>query len=172
MKKTLLIMLLAIVATMTATAQSLTAKDWGAETEGYKGASVSIVTSFETDGTCTMLMFLDQTIERGEVMMAMVAPGTYTFDGHNLRLKIDTKKADFYDDIDMKASNKNLSNKMNHVMKQEIEKAVPGLKQRFLGIVDDYSNLTVTKLTRDKMVTTIGTFAGYDKGTLRSLLTD
>ena len=53
-----------------------------------------------------MFMYLEQEIERGTVMMAMIAPGTYTFDGKSLRMKINTAKADFYDDIDMKASNK------------------------------------------------------------------
>lgn len=57
-------------------------------------------------------------------------------------------------------------------MKQELDKYMPHMKQDFLGIVADYSTLEVTKLTGNKMETTIGTFAGYDKGTLQKMCTE
>jgi hypothetical protein len=49
---------------LTAGAQSLTSHEWAAETEAVKGATVTIMTSFDDDGTCTMLMFMDQEIEK------------------------------------------------------------------------------------------------------------
>lgn len=157
---------------MAASAQSLTSKEWAAETEAFKGATVTIMTSFDNDGTCTMLMFMDQQIERGTVMLAMIAPGTYTYDGKHLHMKIATGMAQFYDDIDMKASNKDLASKMNHVMKQEIEKAVPGLKKQFLSIVSDYTDLQVSRLTGDQLVTNIGTFMGVPRGTIENMLNE
>ena len=165
-------MMLALVGMLTAGAQSLTSHEWAAETEAFKGATVTIMTSFDNDGTCTMLMFMDQEIERGTVMLAMIAPGTYTYDGHRLHMKIATGMAQFYDDIDMKASNKGLADKMNHVMKQEIEKAVPGMKKQFLAIVSDYSDLQVKQLTASEMVTNIGTFKGLPRGSMEKMLSD
>ena len=172
MKKAILALFLILTVAITGGAQSLTSKDWGAETEAQNGATVTIMTSFENDGSCIMLMFMNMEIERGTLMMAMIAPGTYTFNGKRLSMKINTHKAQFYDDIDMKASNKGLADKMNHVMKQELDKYMPHMKQDFLGIVADYSTLEVTKLTGNKMETTIGTFAGYDKGTLQKMCTE
>lgn len=172
MKTRFLAMMLAFVVIVTAGAQSLTSHEWAAETEAFKGATVTIMTSFDNDGTCTMLMFMDQEIERGTVMLAMIAPGTYTYDGKRLHMKIATGMAQFYDDVDMKASTKNLADKMNHVMKQEIEKAVPGMKKQFLSIVSDYSDLQVSRLTSSEMVTNIGTFKGLPRGSMEKMLSD
>ena len=64
MKTRFLAMMLALVGMLTAGAQSLTSHEGAAETEAFKGATVTIMTSFDDDGTCTMLMFMDQEIEK------------------------------------------------------------------------------------------------------------
>lgn len=172
MKKLFFTWLMMLASIISISAQSITSRDWAAETESKNGATVTIMTSFETNGSCIMFMYLEQEIERGTVMMAMIAPGSYTFDGKSLRMKINTAKADFYDDIDMKASNKKLADKMNHVMKQELAKEMPNMKSEFLGIASDYTNLEVKKLTSSEMVTTIGSFKGLDKGTIQKLCSE
>ena len=143
MKTRLFALMMAFVVIVTAGAQSLTSHEWAAETEAFKGATVTIMTSF-----------------------------TYTYDSKRLHMKIATGMAQFYDDVDMKASTKNLADKMNHVMKQEIEKAVPGMKKQFLSMVSDYSDLQITRLTANEMVTNIGTFKGLPRGSMEKMLSD
>ena len=155
MKKIFFAFMLMLASVVAVNAQSLTGKVWFTNSSIDQDES-SFVLFFEDDGTCAVAVAADQVMAEAGMKMTISLTakvnGTYTLYGKNLKMKLDNENVDFTVDYDIEGVDASTKKMMDSMIKPELEKQKPMLKNEVLKSIPDMGNLTVVSLSNDELV--------------------
>ncbi|MBR5638727.1 MAG: hypothetical protein IKW83_03075 [Muribaculaceae bacterium] len=155
MKKIFFAFMLLLASVVAVNAQSLTGKVWFTNSSIDQNES-SFVLFFEDDGTCVVAVASDQVMNEGGMKMTISVTakvnGTYTLNGKDLKMKLDNENVDFTVDYDIEGVDASTKKMMDSMIKPELEKQKPMLKNEVLKSIPDMGNLTVVTLSNDELV--------------------
>ena len=154
MKKTFFALMLMLVSVVTINAQTLTSNPWMTVLPGND--NVVVLLSFDNDGTCA-LVIANEEVQEEDVMKLTITvtamiPGAYTLNGDNLNIKLDKEKADLNFDYEIEGVDGQAKKMVEAMLKPELEKQKPMLKNEVLKSIPDMGNLTIVSLSNDELV--------------------
>lgn len=156
MKKTILTWMLLLVAALAVQAQSLTGKQWCTVLADDDGEDVAVALTFEQDGSCEMVIAVQQEIKEDGVPITLIAgvtvPGTYRRDGKDLNTRFNKGRAS----VDVDYEIKGMDAKTKSLMDKEIRSEINDLKKEFKKVLLDgmpkMDRLKIVSLDAKKLV--------------------
>ncbi|MBO4722160.1 MAG: hypothetical protein J5629_04420 [Muribaculaceae bacterium] len=154
MKKTFFTLMLVLASVVAINAQSLIGKVWFTNSSIDQNES-SFVLFFEDDGTCAVAVAADQVMNESGMKMTISLTakvnGTYTLNGKDLEMKLDKENADFTVDYEIEGVDASTKKMMDSMIKPELEKQKPVLKNEVIKSIPDMGNLKVVSLSNDEL---------------------
>ena len=152
MKKTVLTWMLLLVAALAVQAQNLTGKQWCTVLADDDGEDVAVALTFEQDGSCEMVIAVQQEMKEDGVPITLTAgvtvPGTYKHDGKDLNTRFNKGRAS----VDVDYEIKGMDAKTKALMDKEIRSEINDLKKEFKKVLLD----GMPKMDRLKIVSLDG----------------
>lgn len=155
MKKSIFTLMLVLASTLAMNAQSLTSNAWFT-TIDLDGDETYFVINFNEDGTCANALAFDQVMNESGMKMTLsitaMMPGTYKLDGKDLKISLDEDKSTVDVDYSIEGVDDATKKMMDAMIKPELEKGKPELKQLILSGIPKMGNMKIVSLSKDKLV--------------------
>ena len=156
MKKILFSWMLMLVTALAVYAQNLTGRQWCTVLNDEDGQGIAVALMFEKNGTCEMLIAVQQGMEEDGVPITLIAavtvPGTYKRDGNDLNNQFYNGKAKVDVDYEIKGMDAKTKAMLAKEIKGEISTLKKEFKQVLLGGMPKMDHLKIVSLESKKLV--------------------
>lgn len=154
MKKLFFALMLMFASVVALNAQSLTSNTWMTTIPGED--ELVVVMNFEADGTCALVVASEEVEEDSGMKMtvnvACIVPGVYDLNGNDLLITFDNSNADVNLDYEIEGVDAQTKKMMDAMIKPELEKQKPELKQSILSSIPQFGAMKVVSVDKEKLV--------------------
>ena len=156
MKKIVFTLMLMLITVLAVQAQSLTGKQWCTVLNDEEGVGVGVALTFEKNGSCEMLIAVQQDMKEEGVPITLVAgvtvPGSYKRDGNNLNTRFNNGKAQVDVDYEIKGMGAKTKAKLDKEIKGEIKTLKSEFKRSLLEGMPKMDQLRIVTLESKRLV--------------------
>ncbi len=155
MKLKLMTMVMAVFLSISAQAQSLTAKNWFADMSD-KENDITLMLTYDDKGGCDAFLRLEDVEEDEEgikmtIQYNMLFTGTYTLTGKVVKMAFDTANAETKLTFDIEGVDESTKNLMMSLFKPELDKMKPEIEAILIQSLPTNDSYEITKLTETEL---------------------